>query len=328
MGTPLGSCPGFHHIPVLLQETLQALDPKPGGTYLDCTVGGGGHSYEILRRTAPDGRLIGIDQDREALRSAGERLKEFGDRVRLVHGNFGDLAEILRKDEVLREDLIKGSAAGALFDLGVSSYQLDEGERGFSYHQDAPLDMRMDPDRGRPASDLIKDLSEAELAGIIREYGEERWASRIAQFIVRRRPIRTTGELVEAVKAAIPAAARRTGPHPARRTFQAIRIAVNDELGALERGLRAAVDILNPGGRIAVITFHSLEDRIVKRIFAEMARGCQCPPGTPVCVCGGEPLLALINRKPVVASEEELEQNPRSRSAKLRAAERLIRTER
>jgi len=309
----------FHHIPVLLRETMDALAVRPGGTYIDCTVGGGGHAAEILRRSAPDGRLIGLDQDDNALRAAGERLAPFGDRVTLVRTNFERIAEVA-------ERLGIDGADGVLMDIGVSSHQFDEAERGFSYHHDAPLDMRMDRTQPLSARDLVNEWEEAEIARVIREYGEERWASRIAQFIVRarsQRPIETTGELVEIIKAAIPAGARREGGHPARRTFQALRIAVNDELGALERGLEGALRVLRPGGRLAVITFHSLEDRIVKQTFARWARPCTCPPDIPVCVCGQKPLAEPVNRKPVKASAEELKENPRSRSATLRAVVKL-----
>ena len=309
----------FHHIPVLLRETMDALAVRPGGTYIDCTVGGGGHAAEILRRSAPDGRLIGLDQDDNALRAAGERLAPFGDRVTLVRTNFERIAEVA-------ERLGIDGADGVLMDIGVSSHQFDEAERGFSYHHDAPLDMRMDRTQPLSARDLVNEWEEAEIARVIREYGEERWASRIAQFIVRarsQRPIETTGELVEIIKAAIPAGARREGGHPARRTFQALRIAVNDELGALERGLEGALRVLRPGGRLAVITFHSLEDRIVKQTFARWARPCTCPPDIPVCVCGQKPRAEPVNRKPVKASAEELKENPRSRSATLRAVVKL-----
>jgi len=309
----------FHHVPVLLQETMDVLAVRPGGVYIDCTVGGGGHAAEILRLSSPDGRLIGFDQDEAALGAAGERLAPFGERVQLVRTNFAEIAAVVAR-------LGLGSVDGVLMDIGVSSYQFDEGERGFSYHHDAPLDMRMDRTKPLTAAVVVNEWPEDELARVIREYGEERWARRIAQFIVRARktgPIETTGQLVEIVKAAIPAAARREGGHPARRTFQAIRIAVNDELGALERGLQGALQVLKPGGRLAVITFHSLEDRIVKRTFARWANPCTCPPDAPVCVCGKRPLAEPVTRRPIRPSAAELAANPRSRSATLRAIVKL-----
>ncbi|MFZ5827047.1 MAG: 16S rRNA (cytosine(1402)-N(4))-methyltransferase RsmH [Bacillota bacterium] len=308
-----------YHVPVLLEETLDALALRSGGKYVDCTLGGAGHSIEILRRSAPDGMLIGLDQDENALRAGGERLAPFGDRVRLVKTNFAQIADVI-------ERLGLGPVDGVMMDIGVSSHQLDEGERGFSYHQDAPLDMRMDRDNPVSAATVVNQWDEAEIARILWEYGEERWSKRIAQFIGQARkagPVSTTGELVEIIKAAIPAAARREGGHPARRTFQAIRIAVNDELGVLERGLEGALKALRPGGRLAVITFHSLEDRIVKQTFNRWVKPCTCPPQIPVCVCGKEPLAQHVTRKPVKASAAELEANPRSRSATLRAIEKL-----
>lgn len=308
-----------YHVPVLLEETLEALALRPGGKYVDCTLGGAGHSIEILRRSAPDGLLIGLDQDENALRAGGERLAPFGDRVRLVKTNFEQIADVI-------ERLGVGPVDGVMMDIGVSSHQLDEGERGFSYHQDAPLDMRMDRENPVSAASVVNEWDEAEIARILWEYGEERWSKRIAQFIGQARkagPVATTGELVEIIKAAIPAAARREGGHPARRTFQAIRIAVNDELGVLERGLEGALKALRPGGRLAVITFHSLEDRIVKQAFNRWVKPCTCPPQIPVCVCGKEPLAQHVTRKPVKASAAELEANPRSRSATLRAVEKL-----
>lgn len=309
----------FHHVPVLLRETMDALAVRPGGVYIDCTVGGGGHSAEILRLSSPDGRLIGFDQDDNALAAAGERLAPFGGRVRLVRTNFAEIAAVVDRLGI-------GPVDGVLMDIGVSSHQFDEGERGFSYHHDAPLDMRMDRTSPLSAAVVVNEWPEEEIARVIREYGEERWASRIAQFIARarsERPVETTGQLVEIIKAAIPAAARREGGHPARRTFQAIRIAVNDELGVLQRGLEGALQVLKPGGRLAVITFHSLEDRIVKQTFACWAKPCTCPPDIPVCVCGKRPLAEPVTRKPVKASAEELKDNPRSRSATLRAVAKL-----
>lgn len=309
----------FQHVSVLLEECMQGLKLHPDGTYVDCTLGGAGHSRNILERTSPTGRLIGIDQDIEALTAAGERLQAFGQRAVLVHNNFYHLEDVL-------DDLAIPLVDGVLFDLGVSSYQLDNGERGFSYQQDAPLDMRMDVTARFTAEELINDWSEEELERIIREYGEERWSKRIAQFIVRERsnsPIKTTGRLVEVIKMAVPAGARREGPHPAKRTFQAIRIAVNDELNRFEQALNQAVNRLKKGGRVCVITFHSLEDRIAKRVFAEMAKKCVCPPQLPICCCNKEQLVKVITGKPLLPSPEEVTDNPRSRSAKLRIAERV-----
>ncbi|NLM41412.1 MAG: 16S rRNA (cytosine(1402)-N(4))-methyltransferase RsmH [Firmicutes bacterium] len=308
----------FGHEPVLLQETLEALALKPGEVYVDCTVGAAGHSLGMLA-TEPTIKLIGIDQDDAALERASYRLANYAGQVTLVKGNFRRLRSLL-----LNEDITE--VAGILIDLGVSSPQLDEGDRGFSYHQDARLDMRMDRSSELDAWTIVNTYSEEELARIIFEYGEERWAARIARFIVEERekaPLDTTGDLVAVIKKAIPAGARAKGPHPARRTFQALRIAVNDELGALQDVLHQAVELLKPGGRLAVITFHSLEDRIVKDYFQELLGKCTCPPGLPVCVCGSEPLVELVNRKPIVPSPREVEKNPRSRSAKLRAVEKL-----
>ncbi len=308
----------FGHEPVLLQETLEALALKPGEVYVDCTVGAAGHSLGMLA-TEPTIKLIGIDQDDAALERASYRLANYAGQVTLVKGNFRRLRSLL-----LNEDITE--VAGILIDLGVSSPQLDEGDRGFSYHQDARLDMRMDRSSELDAWTIVNTYSEEELARIIFEYGEERWAARIARFIVEERekaPLDTTGDLVAVIKKAIPAGARAKGPHPARRTFQALRIAVNDELGALQDVLHQAVELLKPGGRLAVITFHSLEDRIVKDYFQELLGKCTCPPGLPVCVCGSEPLVELVNRKPIVPSPWEVEKNPRSRSAKLRAVEKL-----
>ena len=307
----------YGHKPVLLEECLTALDIKPEGTYLDGTLGRAGHSLEILRRLK-GGRLIGIDRDMTAIEAARERLAAFGDRVTLVHGNFCDLGEILA-------DLGVDKVDGMLFDLGVSSPQLDEAQRGFSYMHDAPLDMRMDTSAALDARQVVNTWSGEELRRILWEYGEERYAPQIARAIVRRReerPIETTGELVEIIRSAMPAAALREKQHPAKRSFQAIRIAVNGELEALPPMLQAAVEGLRPGGRLAVITFHSLEDRIVKQAMRELATGCVCPPEFPVCVCGRKPKLTLVTRKPIVSGPAELEENPRARSAKLRVAER------
>lgn len=307
----------YGHKPVLLEECLAALDIKPEGTYLDGTLGRAGHSLEILRRLK-SGRLIGIDRDMAAIEAARERLAEFGDRVTLVHGNFCDLSEILSSLGIDKVD-------GMLFDLGVSSPQLDEAQRGFSYMHDAPLDMRMDTSAPLDAREVVNTWSGEELRRILYEYGEERYAPQIARAIVRRReekPIETTGELVDVIRSAMPASALREKQHPAKRSFQAIRIAVNGELDALDPMLRSAAEGLRPGGRLAVITFHSLEDRIVKQTMRELATGCICPPEFPVCVCGRKPKLKLITRKPIVSGPEELEENPRARSAKLRVAER------
>ena len=307
----------YGHKPVLLEECLQALAIRPDGCYLDGTLGRAGHSLAILRRLTT-GRLVGIDRDLAAIGAAGERLADFQDRVTLVHGNFRDLGRILRETGT-------GPLDGMLFDLGVSSPQLDEARRGFSYMQDAPLDMRMDESEALSAADIVNTWSQEELRRVLYEYGEERYAPRIAQAIVRRRgdrPIETTGELVEVIRSAMPAAALREKQHPAKRSFQALRIAVNGELEALPPMLAAAADGLKPGGRLAVITFHSLEDRIVKQTLRELATGCTCPPQFPVCVCGKKPRLKLITRKPVTPGPEELAENPRARSAKLRVAER------
>lgn len=308
----------FHHIPVLLDEVLTYLDLKQGGTYVDCTLGGGGHSLEIIKRIQPGGRVIGIDQDPNALEAAREQLAPFRENVTFVQSNFYRLKEIIAGLET-------GFVDGVLFDLGVSSYQLDEGERGFSYMNDAPLDMRMNPDDPVTAEQLVNELSEDELTKIIRDYGEERWAKRIARFITGRRKdrlIHTTGELVEIIKNAIPAGARREGPHPAKRTFQALRIAVNDELNKFAGTLRESIDILKPGGRVCVISFHSLEDRITKEVFRELAGRCVCPPEFPVCVCDKRSLVRVLTGKPVLPGQQEIERNPRARSAKLRAVEK------
>ena len=307
----------YGHKPVLLEECLQALAIRPDGCYLDGTLGRAGHSLEILCRLTT-GRLVGIDRDLAAIEAAGERLADFQDRVTLVHGNFRDLGRILQETGT-------GPLDGMLFDLGVSSPQLDEARRGFSYMQDAPLDMRMDESEALSAADIVNTWSQEELRRVLYEYGEERYAPRIAQAIVRRRgdrPIETTGELVELIRSAMPAAALREKQHPAKRSFQALRIAVNGELEALPPMLAAAADGLKPGARLAVITFHSLEDRIVKQTLRELATGCTCPPQFPVCVCGKKPRLKLITRKPVTPGPEELAENPRARSAKLRVAER------
>ena len=308
----------FYHVSVLLQECLDGLDIKPDGIYVDGTLGGAGHSSRIAAQLTT-GRLIGLARDPVALKAAGERLQPFADRVTLVHSNFSEVRQVL-------DDLGIEAVDGILLDLGVSSPQLDEAVRGFSYMLDAPLDMRMDGGAALSAHEVVNTWSQDELKRILYDYGEERYAPQIAGAICRRRAektIETTLELADIIRAAMPAAALREKQHPAKRSFQAIRIAVNDELGAVETVMKTAVSCLNPGGRLAIITFHSLEDRIVKRAMQDMARGCTCPPNFPVCVCGNKPKVRLITRKPITASEEELERNPRSRSAKLRVCEKL-----
>lgn len=306
----------FKHISVLLEESVNYLRPEEGGIYADGTLGGGGHSYRILSRNNTS-RLIGIDQDIEAINAARERLKEFGDRVTYVNRNFCEIKSILENEGIEKLD-------GAVIDLGVSSYQLDNAERGFSYMHDAPLDMRMDRRGQKSAYEVVNNYSAEELTKIFYEYGEEKWSKRIAEFIVNRRkdkPVETTFELVDIIKAAVPKGARMDGGHPAKRVFQAIRIEVNGELRILEQAIRDFVSVIKPGGRLAVITFHSLEDRIVKKTFASLAEGCICPKSFPVCVCGRKPEIKVLTRKPVLPSKEELEVNSRSKSAKLRAAE-------
>ena len=308
----------FHHVSVLLQECIDGLNIRPDGIYVDGTLGGAGHSFQIAARLTT-GRLIGIDRDPVALKAAGERLKPFGDRVTLVHSNFCEIANVLR-------DLGISGVDGILMDLGVSSPQLDDAARGFSYMADAPLDMRMNGEDCLTAKDVVNTWPYEELRRILYDYGEERYAPQIAGAICRRREsasIETTLELVDIIRSAMPPAALREKQHPAKRSFQAIRIAVNDELGSVEKVMVDAIPCLNPGGRLAVITFHSLEDRIVKNGMANAAKGCTCPPNFPVCVCGNKPKVKLISRKPIVASDEELECNPRSRSAKLRVCEKL-----
>lgn len=308
----------FHHVSVLLDESIEALHIRPDGTYLDGTLGGAGHSSEIAKRLNT-GTLIGVDRDPKALAAAEERLAPWRDRVKLVHSNFRELDAIL-------DGLGIPAVDGILLDLGVSSPQLDEAIRGFSYMADAPLDMRMDPSDPLTAWEVVNTWPQEELRRILFSYGEERYAPLIAAAIVRRReqaPIDTTLALVDVIRSAMPQKALREKQHPAKRSFQAIRIAVNDELGAVDAVMRRAIDRLKPGGRLAIITFHSLEDRIVKNAMAEAVRGCTCPPEFPVCVCGKKPSLKLISRKPIVAGEAELEMNPRARSAKLRVGEKL-----
>ena len=308
----------YSHRPVLLDECIEGLRIRPGGLYLDGTLGRAGHSREIARRL-DTGRLVCIDRDQAALDAAQDRLAGCLDKVELIHGNFGDLAELLDGRGL-------GPFDGMLFDLGVSSPQLDDPERGFSYMHDAPLDMRMDRSEALTAAIVVNEWPQEELKRILWQYGEERYAPQIAGAIARRRadkPIGTTLELVEVIRGAMPAQALREKQHPAKRSFQAIRIAVNDELAAVDRMLQAAVPRLSPGGRLAVISFHSLEDRIVKNALAAFARGCTCPPDFPVCVCGKTPQVRLVNRKPILSGEAELIENPRARSAKLRLAEKL-----
>lgn len=308
----------FHHVSVLLEECIDALNIRPDGIYVDGTLGGAGHSTRIAQKLTT-GRLIGIDRDRVALEAAGERLQPYGDRVTLVHANFCQMQQVLNERNIDGVD-------GILLDLGVSSPQLDDGARGFSYMADAPLDMRMNRDDALTAHTIVNTWPQEELKRILYTYGEERYAPQIAAAICRRReenPIETTLQLVDVIRAAMPSAALREKQHPAKRSFQAIRIAVNDELGAVEQVMKQAVSLLNPGGRLAVITFHSLEDRVVKQAMAEAAKGCTCPPEFPVCVCGKKPQVRLVNRKPIQSGETELQENPRARSAKLRVCEKI-----
>ena len=309
----------FGHYSVLLQETIDNLNIKPNGVYVDCTLGGAGHSDAILARFGENGRLIGIDRDDYALEKAAERLAPYGNRVQLIRGNFSDAPELLDGCGVTQID-------GVVADLGVSSFQLDNAERGFSYMQDAPLDMRMSRADSFSAYDVVNGYEEKRLAQIIDLYGEERFARKIAFNICRAReksPIKSTLELAELIKESIPAKNRKDGPHPAKRTFQAIRIEVNGELDVIDRMINGLFPRLNAGGRMAIITFHSLEDRIVKHTFAELTKGCECPPDFPVCVCGKKPQGIVVTKKPILPSDEELEENPRSRSAKLRVCEKI-----
>ena len=309
----------FRHRPVMLEQCVKGLDIRPDGIYVDGTLGGGGHSAAICRSLDERGALIGIDRDRDALNVSSERLKEYKCQKYFVQSNYSDIKQVLNELKIEKVD-------GALLDLGVSSFQLDNPQRGFSYMNDAPLDMRMSQDDDFTAYDIVNDYDRNELIRVIGKYGEERWASRIADFIVKVRldkPIESTYELVDVIKQAIPASARRTGPHPAKRPFQAIRIEVNDELSQLERAVEEFCDILAPGGRLCIITFHSLEDRIVKEIFSRRANPCTCPREFPICVCGKKADIKKITGKPFVPDAEETEENPRARSAKLRIAEKI-----
>lgn len=306
----------YKHSPVLAEECVSALSLEPGMIIVDGTLGLGGHSELILKGIKPNGILLGIDKDRHALTMARNRLKE---GLLPIQGSFHDIKSIVQQQGIEAVD-------GILIDLGVSSYQLDDASRGFSYMEDGPLDMRMDVDQPKTAAIVVNTYTEQQLQSILTDYGEERWAKRIAQFIVERRkqkPFETTYELVDTIKAAIPAAARKNGPHPAKRSFQAIRIEVNEELDKLEQALEDAADILKPGGRLCVITFHSLEDRIVKHSFRQMEKDCECPPGTPVCICDKQQKVKVVTRRAIKPSEGEVEGNPRARSAKLRVAERV-----
>ena len=304
------------HISVLSKESIELLEPRPGQVFVDCTLGAGGHARLLLQRISPGGRLLAIDRDQAALAAAEERLGGTGSTPVLVHADFAEVARVAREAGFERVD-------GVLFDLGLSSDQLDDPRRGFSFRQDGPLDMRMDAHNPVTAERVVNELSERDLAAVIRRLGEERWAARIARFIAERRPLKTTREVAAAVEAAIPRGAWPPDIHPATRTFQALRMHVNDELGSLAGGLRGALDILGPGGRMAVISFHSLEDGLVKRFFAEESRDCLCPPRQPVCTCAHRASLRVLTRKPRRPTAEEVAANPRSRSARLRAAERL-----
>lgn len=308
----------FKHKSVLLKETIEYLNIRPDGIYVDGTLGGGGHAYEVCKRLSSKGRFIGIDQDEDAIKAATRRLSEFEDKTQIIRSNYCDMSETLAEVGIAKVD-------GMILDLGVSSYQLDDPTRGFTYRVDAPLDMRMDKRRDFTAKELLNSYSEQELYRIIREYGEDKFAKNIARHIVQAREqkeIETTGELTEIIKAAIPAKVRMTGGHPAKRTFQAIRIELNRELEVLEESLEDMIHLLNPGGRICVITFHSLEDRIVKNIYKKSENPCTCPNDFPVCVCGKKPLGRVVTKRPIVPTEEEVEYNPRSKSAKLRVFER------
>ena len=309
----------FKHISVLLDETIEGLDIKPDGIYVDGTMGGAGHGYEVCKRLGPDGRYIGIDRDEAAIVAGKQRLSKFEDKVSIVRGNYSSASEILKELNIEKVD-------GIMLDLGVSSHQLDVAERGFSYMADAPLDMRMDKRQERTAYDIVNSYSEHELARIIREYGEDKFAQNIAKHIVamrQKKPIETTGELNEVIRAAIPMKIQKTLGHPSKRTFQAIRIELNEELEELSTALESMIDLLNPGGRLCIITFHSLEDRMVKTMFKKEESPCTCPPEFPVCVCGKKPRVKIITKKPILPSETEQEGNSRARSAKLRVLERI-----
>jgi len=308
----------FRHLSVLSDEVLELLYPRPGGIYLDGTLGGGGHTELILEKICPDGIVIGVDRDREALAAASVRLERFGSSFIAIHGSFGELAQLLKQQNIEAVD-------GVLLDLGVSSYQLDTAERGFSFRQDGLLDMRMDPSKGETAANILENLSVEELERIIKEYGEERWARKIAQSIERERQekaIVKTLQLAELVSRAIPRRFHEERIHPATRTFQALRIAVNNELEQVRHGVSEGISVLKQGGRIVVISFHSLEDRIVKQLFREAATGCICPPRLPYCICNKKPLVRVLTNRPIRAGEDEVNRNPRARSAKLRAAEK------
>ena len=308
----------FEHVSVLLHETVDGLNVKPDGIYVDGTLGGGGHAYEVCRRLGEKGSIIGIDQDEAAIEAASVRLKDFGEKVTIIRSNYCDMKSKLHELGIDKVD-------GIVLDLGVSSYQLDTAERGFSYREDAPLDMRMDRRQKMTARDIVNDYSEMDLYRVIRDYGEDKFAKNIAKHICLARqetPIHTTGELTEIIKRAIPMKVRATGGHPSKRTFQALRIELNHELDVLRDNLDDMIDLLNPGGRICIITFHSLEDRIVKSNFKKNENPCTCPPSFPVCVCGNKSKGTVITRKPILPSEKELEENSRSKSAKLRVFEK------
>lgn len=305
----------FQHTPIMVNDCLHLLQPEREGIYVDCTLGGGGHSEAILQCISSTSRLIGIDRDEDALGASDKRLKQYKN-FSMIHGNFFDIKQLLQNNNI-------GKVDGILADLGVSSYQLDEPSRGFSYQWDAPLDMRMDQNADFSAFTVVNQYSQEQLTAVIRNYGEEKWASRIAKFIVEARPIATTYELVDVIKRAIPSSARRDGPHPAKRTFQAIRIEVNGELDALSKAIEDMIDCLQPAGRLAIITFHSLEDRIVKQTFAYQAVSCVCPPKAPICTCEKQATVRVLTRKPIIANENEIAENPRARSAKLRGIERI-----